>query len=191
MPSVTIAGSSIADGNAQTYMATASGGDNIDKIAWYLNDSNTMAMGTSYSKVVKDGDVISAIYYPFYPSGDSTTGSNRIKIGNTQEVTGIIETPAPAPTVVLPPPPVAPPAPAPPVAPPPNVGIGFPSNILTPPIPPSKPEPESMNSIIMPPFIPMLPPMPMPPSMASPMADNITPYLPYIIGGVLLYVLFF
>jgi hypothetical protein len=166
---ISITGSTIADGNAQTYTANASGGNNNDKIAWYLNDKDTMAMGTRYSKVVKDGDVISAIYYPFFPSSDGTTGSNRITIGSTEEVKGIIEPPAP------------------------NVGIGFPSNILTPPMPPSKPEPESMNSIIMPPPMFMLPPMlpPTPTLMPENKFNNITPYIPYIVGGVLLYVLFF
>jgi hypothetical protein len=175
---ISITGSTIADGSAQTYTANASGGNNNDKIAWYLNDKDTLAMGTRYSKVVKEGDVVSAIYYPFFPSSDGTTGSNRIKIGSVEEVKGIIEPATSQPTSQ-------------PTAQ--NMAGSFPSNILNPPIPPSKPEPESMDSIIMPPFIPMLPPMapPMAPPITSPMADNITPYLPYIIGGVLLYVLFF
>jgi len=90
--------------------------------------------------------------------------------------------PVPHPALIAPPPPVAPPPP--PVAPPPPPP--------PPPQPVPEPPPQHIDSILTPappivPEVPVVPDAPITPPMTSPMAK----YIPFIVGGVLLYVLFF
>jgi len=89
--------------------------------------------------------------------------------------------PVPHPALIAPPPPVAPPPP-PPVAPPPPPPP-------PPPQPVPEPPPQHIDSILTPapPIVPIVPDAPITPPITSPMAK----YIPFIVGGVLLYVLFF
>lgn len=168
MAQITISGPLEAFPTPQTYTSSVSGGDKWTEtnVQWYLNDKYTNTNAATYTAIVKNGDVISAIYYPVRGSGESV-GSNRLTIGT---IPGIIEHPAP-------PPPVAPPpSPPPPVAPPPP-----------PPQPVPEPPPQHIDSIFTPAPVDPLPPPPVAPPMTSPMAK----YVPFIVGGILLYVLFF
>lgn len=165
------------NGLPQTYTATASGGDNTTNIAWYRNDNPVMMPpGTSYTVTANMGDTISAIYYPFTGSGRDATGSNRIKIRRYNDMScPPPDPPPPPPSLVLPPEPVAPP-PA-PVAPEPQPP---PAPVAPPPAPVPEPLPPS---ILLPPRIDT--------TISEVKPDNLNVYLPYIIGGVLIYFLLF
>lgn len=173
MASVTIYGSSIADGSEQTYNAVTSGNTGQEMIYWYVNDKKVTS-GNIYIFYPNPGDVISAISFPDFPR-QNTVGSNRITVGAIQEVKGVIEAPVASPPVVLAPP--VPPAPSPPPVIPPA------------PTPAPPPAPPITDPSIL------VPGLDQPTLMDQPVPDaeknSITPYIPYIIGGVLLYVLFF
>ena len=173
------------NGLPQTYTAETTGGDNSNNIVWYLNDKQVMMQPSkTYTVTANMGDTISATFYPFTGSGNNATGSNRIKITKYNDMSCDPPPPEPLPpSLVLPPEPPAPAPPAPPApAPPPR-----------PSLPP--PPPITDPSILIPGLGELSPPLADTTgtfgSTGTPDKNGITPYIPFIIGGVLLYILFF
>lgn len=161
------------NGLPQTYTAETTGGDNSNNISWYLNDKQVMMQPSkTYTVTANMGDTISAIFYPFNGSGRDATGSNRIKIRRYNDMScPPPPPPPPQPSLVLPPDIIAPPNP--PNQPP------QPTPPPAPPVPAPEPIPPS---ILLPPLIPPIPTNP-------PKPDSLNSYLPYIIGGVLIFVI--
>jgi len=102
MVSVTIYGSTLPGSNK--YTAYPDGGDNRIHFRWYKNGEYA-GLGQEVVISTQYNDIINVEFMPFYLTGLAsgthlqTVGSNRIRIGKTETIVGVIE---PPPVVPLP-----------------------------------------------------------------------------------------